>query len=80
MDELKQKADSGDPNALVYLGIMFREGVGGVAKSPRRATELFYDAAVQGNADAQCALGDIYTRIEPRLALAYFWLTLCTQT
>ena len=48
------------PKALVHLGALLHDGVGGIRKDPKEAFRLFQLAADQGYDCGQCWVGDCY--------------------
>ena len=59
LQELRQRAESGDPDAQCKLGDRYYEG-NGVQQDYREAVKWFRKAAQQGNAEAQAGLGLCY--------------------
>ena len=53
--------ESGDVSATMVLAFMFYEGLG-VTQSYEEAAELYWSAAEQGDAKAQCNLGMMYQK------------------
>jgi len=58
LDELRPKAEQGDANAQLALGIMYKDGEG-VAQDHAEAARWFRLAADQGDPEAQWELGHI---------------------
>ena len=59
INELKNKADSGDPDAQKYLGNLYYLG-DGVEQNFYRAVYYYRKAAENGNTDAMCSLASCY--------------------
>ena len=57
---LTTRAESGDAQAQNELGVIYFQGVDGVAKDAAKAVAWYQRAAAQGNADAQYALALCY--------------------
>src|SRR5229473_3413767 len=57
---LQRAADQGNAAARNNLGVLYRDGGGGLTKDDREALRLFKLAADQGNAYAQQNLGGFY--------------------
>lgn len=58
--ELQVRADAGDAEAQVQLGIYYQNGCRGVAIDSVKAMQLFEEAAVKGNNDAKVYLSYYY--------------------
>ncbi len=58
-DQLKIKAEKGEPDAQFLLGVCYNTG-GGVTKDPMEAVKWFRKAAERGSAEAQHALACCY--------------------
>ena len=61
------------------LGVIYRDGEGGVPADPARARSFFHSAALMGNDDAQLSLGALYangTGVPRDLTEAHAWYTL----
>lgn len=76
IEELKAKAESGDPIAQNDLGLVYAKG-DGAEKDLVRAKKLFYKSALQGCADAQFHLGWCYesgkgTETKPKEAFKWY--------
>lgn len=76
IEELKAKAESGDPIAQNDLGLVYAKG-DGIEKDLVRAKKLFYKSALQGCADAQFNLGWCYesgkgTETKPKEAFKWY--------
>src|SRR5438105_9430600 len=61
--ESKKRADSGNADAQVNLGLLYAKGEG-VPKDFAQARQWYEKAATQGNAQAQVNLGEMYARSE----------------
>src|SRR2546426_1549036 len=61
--ESKKRADSGDADAQVNLGLLYAKGEG-VPQDFAQARQWYEKAATQGNAQAQVNLGEMYARSE----------------
>jgi len=61
--ESKKRADSGDADAQVNLGLLYGKGEG-VPQDFAQARQWYEKAATQGNAQAQVNLGEMYARSE----------------
>jgi len=59
LDELQQKAQAGDSNAMYRLGRLYATG-SGVAKDYVEAFDWYRRAAAKGNAEAMYSLGEAY--------------------
>jgi TPR repeat protein len=73
--QLIAKAEQGDADAQVKLGLKYQNG-DGVEKNDKVAVEWYRKAADQGNSDAQANLGVMYqngTGIEKSNEQAIFW-------
>ena len=55
----QRQAETGDPQAQISFGTMFREGLG-VDKNEMRAINLYRKAADQGSASGQFIMGNMY--------------------
>lgn len=68
LDNLKKKADAGDPTAQLALGVLYTKGGNGAEKNPALALEYIKAAAEQNFAPAQTLLGCAYAegQILPR--------------
>lgn len=69
------KAEQGDADAQVKLGLKYQNG-DGVEKNDKVAVEWYRKAADQGNSDAQANLGGMYqdgTGVEKNNEQAVFW-------
>jgi TPR repeat protein len=62
LDEIKEIAMSGCPEAQFLLGHSYRRGENGVAKSREMGVHWFKKAAEQGHAEAQYELGKCYKK------------------
>lgn len=76
LDQLRQLAQKGDPDAQNALGLRYATGEG-VVLNEGEAVHWFSQAAQQGNVAAQSKLGSLYysgrgVRQDPREA--YFWI------
>lgn len=72
-------ADSGDPDAQLSMGVLYRDGGDGVPQNYSRAAEWFLKAARNGNGMAMYNLGMIYLDglgAQPNLAEAHVWFNL----
>ena len=56
LEEMRQAAEEGDPQAQCYLGVCYQNGQG-VAQDYSEAVRWFRRAAEQNDAVAQCYLG-----------------------
>ncbi|MCB5285253.1 MAG: sel1 repeat family protein [Candidatus Cloacimonetes bacterium] len=75
IEELKAKAEGGDPIAQNELGLLYAKG-DGIEKDLFKAKKLFYKSAIQGCADAQFHLGWCYESgkgTEPKPKEAFKW-------
>jgi len=61
-EDLKKRAQIGDPAALFQLGYNYKFGVGGVSQDFKEAVRLYTLAAQQGLAGAQINLGVCYEK------------------
>ncbi len=59
-EEIKAKAERGDPAAMLALGTYYASGKNGFERNPARALELVRASAQKGFAPAQVYLGYIY--------------------
>jgi TPR repeat protein len=76
LEQLKQMANKGDPNAQNALGLHYATG-DGVELNEQEAIRWFINAAEQGNVLAQSKLGSIYYSgrgVPPDPNRAYFWM------
>lgn len=76
LDQLKQMANKGDPNAQNALGLHYATG-DGVDLNEQEAIRWFIKAAEQGNVLAQSKLGSIYYSgrgVPQDPNRAYFWM------
>ena len=62
-DQIRAKADGGDPEAQFHLGMLYKNG-DGVSKNAAEAIHWFRKAAEQNYADAQTNLGFMYVKGE----------------
>jgi TPR repeat protein len=77
-----EAAQAGRPSALSLLGWMTANGAG-VAKDPRRAAQLYLEAARKYDAAAQNNLGELYengTGVSKNLHLAAGWYRKAAET
>lgn len=65
LPQLTTCAEQGDAIAQRHLGIMYRQGEGGVAKDYNQAFQWYLKAAEQGDAIAQSNLGIMYKEGSP---------------
>ena len=82
---LEPFAQEGEGAALLWLGRIYRDGIGGTPKDPKRAFGLFERAAGKEgkNIDAKYELASAYYNGEGtdrNLIGAYIWATLSLQT
>ncbi|MBZ5688901.1 MAG: GAF domain-containing protein [Acidobacteriia bacterium] len=76
LEQLRQMADKGDPNAQNALGLHYATG-DGVELNEQEAVRWFIKAAEQGNVLAQSKLGSIYYSgrgVPQDPNRAYFWM------
>jgi TPR repeat protein len=76
---IRCRADEGDANAQLKLGIAYRDGSDGLAMDYAEAARWFQYSAFQGNAMAQLNLGRLYERgdgVTRNNVEAYKWYTL----
>jgi len=76
LEQLRQMASKGDPNAQNTLGLRYATG-DGVELNEQEAVRWFIKAAEQGNVLAQSKLGSIYFSgrgVPPDPNRAYFWM------
>ena len=69
------QADSGDPEAQTYVGMLYERGIN-AAPDYQAAAGWYEKAARQGHADAQYSLGTMYERglgVETDLTVAFDW-------
>ena len=68
IEKIRAKADSGDAQSQLALGVLYASGQGGVEKNPALALEYVKAAAESGFAPAQTFLGCAYAegKIVPR--------------
>ena len=74
---LRKAADQGDPQAQSDIGVMYKDGKGGLPQSDALALEWLSKAADQGDAKAQFNLGYMYAwgkGVPKSIALAVEWL------
>jgi TPR repeat protein len=79
--ELRAKADNGDAEAQVDLGLNYFLGLG-LAKDPNEALKWFRKAADQGNANAQGLIGAMYAQgvtVPKDLAVAAKWFRMAAD-
>ena len=60
IDPLRQRAEQGDIEAQVDLGLNYCKGTGGVIKDYKKGFRWLSVAAEKGHSDAQCNLGLLY--------------------
>jgi putative methionine-R-sulfoxide reductase with GAF domain len=78
LDQLRQRANLGDPAAENALGLRYASGEG-VNRDDKEAAVWFTKAAENGNVKAQVALATRYWAgrgVTPSLSQAYFWAVL----
>jgi hypothetical protein len=63
MGMIKVEADRGDSDALIYLGAVFLEGLGGIPKDVGRAQDLFIRASQAGNVRAHAGLAQVHAAL-----------------
>jgi len=76
--ELRKRADQGDPDAQYVLGVRYHNGEG-VLRDDSQAVEWYQRAANQGYVPAQSALGAYYEAghgVAQDFSKAYFWTVL----
>jgi uncharacterized protein len=81
IEEVKAKAEAGDAESEVELGLRYEQGKG-VAKDEVEAVKWFRKAAEQNYVDAQFNLGMCYERAEAGTedwAEVYKWLSLAAR-
>src|SRR5262245_23318234 len=75
LNDIRQRAEQGDPQAQFELGVRYRQGRD-VAADSSAAVEGFRKAAAQSNADAVVALATMYGSgrgVEKDLSRSVFW-------
>jgi putative methionine-R-sulfoxide reductase with GAF domain len=78
LDQLRQRAENGDPAAQYALGLRYASA-DGVKQDDQEAVVWFSKAAESGNVKAQAVLGTRYwggRGVPPSLSQAYFWTVL----
>jgi uncharacterized protein len=78
LKDIRAKAEAGDPDSQVQLGLRYDNGEG-LAKDPVEAVKWYRKAAEQNYAEAQSSLGDCYDigrGVANDYAEAYKWLLL----
>ena len=76
--ESKKRADSGDADAQVNLGLLYAKGEG-VPKDYAQVRQWYEKGAAQGHAGAQNNLGELYEfghDVARNDVLAYMWYTI----
>lgn len=79
---LRQRADSGDAEAQLELGVRFYDGTHGVSQNYEQALHWFRKSADQGCASALNRLGRMYERgggVHRDYAQAHHWYEKATE-
>lgn len=76
LDMLKKSATQGNPHAQYQLGMMYREGRGGLFQDAGKGFQWLHKAAKQGDARAQLQVGLAYQEgqgVPKDIIAAYLW-------